>query len=184
VNIDKLKDLAKPEVSEAYFDEMEDLIFSKIKIEKLKDLKENKTPEGFFEDLESQILAKVQIENFAKKAKLSTPAGYFDKLEESILSKTVETEKPKFTVVRNKWVYFRNAAAALLIGTFSVLVYNQNQPKDAFAEISSQEMIAYLSEENLSETELETLVEENTSVNENIELTEQEIEKYLKENDI
>jgi hypothetical protein len=45
-------------------------------------------------------------------------------------------------------------------------------------------MIAYLAEENLSETELGTLAEENAPINENVELTEQEIEKYLKENDI
>ncbi|WP_255080176.1 hypothetical protein [Lacihabitans sp. CCS-44] len=184
VNIDKLKDSAKSEVPEAYFDEMEDLIFSKIKIEKLKDIKENKTPEGFFDELEEQISAKVRIESLLQKTELDTPIGYFESLEENILSKTVATKKAKFTVFRNKWVYFRNAAAILLIGTFSVLVYNQSQPKDEFAEISSEDMIAYLAEESLSEEELGTIVEENAAVHENVELTEQEIEKYLKENDI
>ena len=110
--------------------------------------------------------------------------GYFDKLEENILSKTVESKKTNFTVVRNKWVYFRNAAAILLIGAFSVLVYNQQKPKDEFAEISSEEMIAYLAEENLTDADLSTLVTETTPIHENVELTEQEIEKYLKENDI
>jgi hypothetical protein len=184
VGIERLKDLGKPEVPEAYFDKIEDSIFSKIKIDKLKDLKENKIPEGYFDELESQILAKVKIESFANQGKLSTAVGYFDQLEENILSKTVETKKAKFTVVRNKWAYFRNAAAVLLIGTLSVLVYNQSQPKDEFAHISSDEMIAYLAEENLSEAELGTLVEANAPVHENVELTEQEIEKYLKENDI
>lgn len=183
VNVEQLKQSNLSEVPNAYFEDLEEIIFSKIKLDELKLVKPEETPLGYFEELESEILAKTSLDTFGIKKENSTPKGYFEDLERSILGKTVDTKKANFKVRTNKWVYFRNAAAILLVGAFSILVYNQKQPKDEFASISSDEMIAYLSEQNLSEVELGTVIEVAT-VHETLDIPSDEIEKYLKDNNI
>ena len=189
INIESMQKLHAINTPENYFEDLELNILAKTKIDKMQKLHDIKTPDSYFEDLENKIFSQVKIESLKDAGKLNTPDGYFESLENKILSKSIAEKKPTFTIFRNKVVYFRNAAAVLLIGAMSVLVYKQNNPKDQFAEISSDEMVAYLNEQTLTETELTTVVDENTLeevsvIPTNAELSDKELQKYLEENDI
>ncbi|MCP9770254.1 hypothetical protein EGI22_20305 [Lacihabitans sp. LS3-19] len=182
--IDIFKTKGNIATPEGYFENLESEILGKAKIDIFKSKGNLSTPEGYFENLEEQILAKKNIEILKGADKLETPEGYFDSLENDILSKTVEQKKSNFTVQKGGFKYFRNAAAILLISAISVLFYRQSQPKDAFADISNEEMIAYLADQPLTDTQLETVVDETITVPVNLEVSDQELEQFIKENNI
>ncbi len=209
----QIQEFQHHEVSSQYFEDLTSNILSQIKIEKLKKAGIPNVGKDYFDNLETEILAKTQLDIFNTKGNLSTPLGYFDKLEEQILAKknidilkvanlpattkgyferlehdilgkTVNQKKVNFSLQRGGFKYFRNAAAVLLISAISVLVYKQSQPKDAFSDISNEEMIAYLADQPLTDLQLASVVDDAIAVPVNLGVSDQELEQFIKENNI
>lgn len=166
-----------PATPEDYFDTLEEQILRRVKID---GLKRPVIEEGYFESLEDRIMAGVRLQGLQQP---SVPAGYFDTLEKDILDKTTGARKGKFTLFRNIRV-IRSAAAAAVIGLVAYgLSWNNPAPKDELAGISSDAMIAYLSEQPLMEEDLNFVLDEN-DIFLTSEVSDKEIASYLLENGI
>ncbi|WP_367915177.1 hypothetical protein [Leadbetterella sp. DM7] len=165
-----------PATPEDYFDTLESRILSRVKID---GLQQPAVEPGYFESLEDRIMAEVKLEGLKQPA---VPAGYFDSLEKDILAGTVE--KNRFRLFRNVKV-FRGAAAAAVVGllAYGFSLNYSPAPKDELANISSDAMIAYLSEQPLMEEDLNFVLDEN-DVFLTSEVSDKEITSYLMENGI
>lgn len=176
---------------EGYFESFEERILGAIKTEEFPKEQPFKASEDYFSELENQILGKISLEKISKKEAFQLPSDdYFEKMEAKILEKTVgKKQSPFLEVFRNKKI-FRYAASAIIISGLGFGFYKyQEKPADQFAQISSEEMVAYLADQPLTDTDLEMIVTETGDLN--IEPTttletvsENEIMKYLEENDI
>lgn len=204
IRIPELSKLRTPAVPEGYFDTLEDQLLSMARLPSLNVLPA--TPPDYFDILEDQVLSRVKIDGLKRPAveeeyfsgledrimaevrlqglpQSSVPAGYFDTLEKDILGKTTGAAKGKFTLFRNIKVV-RSAAAAAVIGLVAYgLSLNNPAPKDELAGISSDAMIAYLSEQPLMEEDLNFVLDEN-EVFLTSEVSDKEIASYLLENGI
>jgi uncharacterized protein YihD (DUF1040 family) len=184
IKIETLKKAGIPNVGKDYFDNLETEILAKTKFDIFKTKGNTPTPLGYFDKLEEQILAKKNID-ILKVANLpATTKGYFEKLEDEILGKTLNQKKVNFLLKKGGLKYFRNAAAVLLISVISVLVYKKTQPKDAFSDISNEEMIAYLADQPLTDLQLATVVDETIALPVNLGVSDLELEQFIKENNI
>jgi hypothetical protein len=166
VQMDQLNLAAPP----SYFEEMEEQILAQVKLSKIPELS---TPEKYFSDLESKLLAQVQLEGIKE---LPTPKGYFDQLENEVLNKI---QKPKFGIFRN---VFRYAAASVVLILTAYGVWN-SRPHDEWADISSAEMVAYLSEQPLMAEDLTFVLDGNENLL-TTEISDSEISDYLMDNGI
>lgn len=151
-----------------------------------------KTPEGYFDNLEDQILAEINLAKISKKEVFKTPDDFFSKLESEILSKTVE--KPTLTVAHRNysWKYIKVAAASLIFAGMGYLFYaNTQEPKNDLAEISSDDIVLYLSTQPISMTDIAQNLDDKTVENldlnmipNSIEITENDLILLTDENEI
>ena len=176
---------------EGYFESFEERILGTLKTEEFPKEQPFKASEDYFSEMENQILGKISLEKINKKEAFQIPSDdYFAKMEADILQKTVgKKQSPFLEVFRNKKI-FRYAASAIIVGGLGFGFYKyQEKPADQFAQISSEEMVAYLADQPLTDADLELIVTEGGDLN--IAATpvpeavsEKEILKYLEENDI
>ncbi len=125
------------------------------------------------------------------------PEGYFDQLNKEILSRTVEVADEKIT--KQVWltpVRMSIAAAITIIMAVSgVLFFNNDSsttPEDFLAEVSSEDIMLYLSDNNISEQELLDEIEfndyqldwEESSPLDELELNDGALDEYILEYDI
>lgn len=166
VSMDKLSF----EIPEQYFSEMEEQILAQVKLPEAQTLS---VPASYFTDLESRILGQVSMDSYKEPA---VPEGYFSALETDILQRTVAPKR--FNLFRN---VYRNAAAVVLIAIGAYAYWNK--PVDQLSDISSAEMIAYLSEQPLMAEDLTFVLEENENLLTS-EVSQDEIADYLMDNGI
>lgn len=182
VKLDQSLNKATWEVPEGYFDQLESEITDRIKID---GIKQEVVEESYFAELEEKILAIAAIEEMNELQYEEADENYFDKLEASILKKTVDEKKAKFKILRN-FSFSRGAAAAVIIG---MLAYGMSlfsiQAKDEFSDVSSDAIIAYLSDQNLDQADLSFIVEDEEDDYFLIDdFSDYEIQLYLQENGI
>lgn len=176
-------------VTEKYFNQLENQILSEISLQKLKKPSNLKVPENYFENLEEQILSEVNLLKFKKVSLFEKEDIYFENLEKQVLKNTISANTSNISVFRRFATLYRSAAAILLFGAIGIMVYNQNKQKDQFAEISNADMLAYLSNETLLESDITPVLDEK-ALNElnvitiNNEISEKDLLLYTKENDI
>lgn len=141
---------------------------------------------------------KIKIKNISKESPFIVPEGYFEKMQSEILAR-VGSEKvivpiPKPSIQWRKWAVVAAASLALFFGVYFSQLYQQpSQNEIEIANVTDQQMIQYLENENidladltenvyLNQTELVNLLDENfeaTPLNLNEkELNQLEI-KYL-----
>jgi hypothetical protein len=166
VSMDKLNFTTPPE----YFSDLEKQVMAQVKIA---DLQQPSVPDSYFSDLENRILGQVSMEALKE---LPVPAEYFTTLEAEILQKTAAPKR--FNLFRN---IYRNAAAVVILGITAYGFWNR--PVDQLSDISSAEMIAYLSEQPLMAEDLSFVLEKNENLLTS-EVSQDEISDYLMENGI
>lgn len=169
-------------VPENYFNQLEEEITGRIKID---GIAHENVSEDYFSKLEEEILAITAIEEINQIQHREASEDYFDKLEASILSKTVEEKKAKFNILRNI-SFSRGAAAAVIIGMVAYGASLFSLPaKDDFSNVSSDAIIAYLSDQNLEQADLSFVLDDEEDDYFLIDdFSDYEIQLYLQENGI
>lgn len=140
-------------------------------------------PKDYFNTFEDNILSKINAEEnvlSSKSTGFKTPIGYFDALEDGILNTLSEEKEPKVIPLlsRKAIVYISSIAAAVLI-LFNLSIFDTNISFEDLEvatvetyiledDISSYEIAALLTEEELSES---YLIDHN--------LKDENIEEYL-----
>lgn len=178
------------ETPQNYFDDLEGQILISKNLDQLKSKDQPKVPDGFFDSLENNIISQIKLEKISKEEAFTVSGNYFDHLEKEIISKTINKEAKILNFNSKQWRYFRNAAAIIIISVLSFGIFKSNLlSKDHFDNLTNEEMIAYLETQDIEEIDLENvgidsqIDEIKESVN-SIDISEQEIENYLKQIEI
>jgi hypothetical protein len=112
-------------------------------------------PDSYFEMSKQHILARVS------QGGLSTPENYFEESKARILSK-ISSPKTNKTIRLNPWWY---AAAATVLITLSVILYSPKpQATQLMANLSTDEILSYLANNNLNEISLHDIPVTSTSM--------------------
>lgn len=179
-------------VPENYFSEMASHVNARISIEQFDNSKALfEVPEDYFEELPERILSASrlpQIEQQDDSSLFTVPDGYFDKLRQNTLSKVRAQKRPaKVRQFFSSWVTY--AAAACITAVVAVGVFRSNVEGEnieaKFADIPSDEIVNYLqlySDVGDAPVILESLGEEAGLPSIGAELSDREIEEYLKSN--
>ncbi|WP_424964179.1 hypothetical protein [Ekhidna sp.] len=135
---------------------------------------------------------KHKLDDIDKKEVFKVPEGYFEGLPMRI-QKRVDSEKPvtrqQFTP---KWGLALAASIALVVTFVFVLYNNGPSPEDMLAEISQDELVAYLELMELDEYEIasafdedmEIFDKEDANILDGIDLEEDAIDDVLLEYDL
>ena len=180
-------------VPEGYFAEMEEQVLSRITISEFDN---NNSlfivPEDYFQTLQERVGALSQLEQLKAPEAFSVPEGYFTNLEERIKSKlsTDQTQesKPKVRRLFSSWSTYAAAASIIIAIGLGVYFGNKNTNSDIEAQIAAlpaEEIVDYLqlySDAGDAPIILESLGDEAPLTELGSEVSEQEIEQYLKLN--
>ena len=111
-----------------------------------------------------------KLEDIPKKEIFDVPEGYFDKLPGIIQARVASESTPRFSVAR---FTLRYALPAMMIVVAAVLWFmpqsTSTDPEALIAGIQTEELIAFISEGDLSTDELLDEVELNATEVEDIE---------------
>ena len=152
-------------------------------------------PKGFLENFYVEISKKTYAKAFELREDIkhpfSAPAGYLKALDVSIYSKTTDLKAVKAgsgmqVFWRNYGQYIRIAATVLIAGLFALGIYNNSlsstKEELTLAELNTDDIYAYLDEQNLRMTDFESFTDEysensfsNIHSSEIDELTEDEL---------
>jgi hypothetical protein len=172
-----------------YFEQCHENISAAIFMEGLK----NKTthnsfevPLGYFEDLSERIETRITISELPKAThNFDVPAGYFDNLQDRINAKIGVAEPKKEAKVVPLWkrgmVKYASAACFLLVSTFGIYVYQNNQNTDTqlhASDIASDQMLYDIDENTIIEhleTQEATVLKTNSA-------SDTEMENYILNN--
>ncbi len=134
---------------------------------------------------ELEQLAPLLARQKEKSSPFKLPDDYFDTLENQILDRvTMEPKKDTPTKIRSLSFWLTSAAAILLLAVgFSFLFQSQNKSEALLADISTEEIDRYISD-NLYEFDEDLLFEENTTSADlnSTDFSEEEVNLYLEEN--
>lgn len=117
---------------------------------------------------------KIKLNDISKESPFKVPEGYFEKMQVEILSR-IESEKAisKPSLQWRKWAIAAAASLAVFFGVyFSQFYQKTDQTEIEIANVTDQQMIQYLENENidladltenanLNQTELNNLMDEN-----------------------
>ena len=131
-------------------------------------------PNGYLENLETQIFSKTLVKAFELKENIKhpfhAPKGYLDELDASVYAKTTDYATPVSSVNgmqviwRNYGQFIRIAATVLIAGLFALGIYNNSQSSFTeeltLSELNTDDIYAYLDEQNLRITDFETFTDE------------------------
>lgn len=178
--LDELLAIQKLPIPENYFENFENRILA---LSKMDGLLHKEATSGYFEKLEQNILAEARIDAMQGIDELPVPKAYFDTLSENVISKTAS--KPKFSIFKNVTL-FRSAAAVAMIA-LAALGYSvlkpEAAPQDQLAEISSEAMVAYLTEQPIMAEDLQFVIGDNEGILPT-EVSDSDVSAYLVENGI
>jgi hypothetical protein len=130
-------------------------------------------PNGYLENLETQIFSKTFVKAFELKENIKypfhAPKGYLEGLDANVYSKTTDLKPIKSgsgiqVVWRNYGQFIRIAATVLIAGLFALGIYINSQysttEKLTLSELNTDDIYAYLDEQNLRITDFETFTDE------------------------
>jgi hypothetical protein len=143
-------------------------------------------PLGYFEDLSERIETRITISELPKAThNFDVPAGYFDNLQDRINAKIGVAEPKKEAKVVPLWkrgmVKYASAACFLLVSTFGIYVYQNNQNTDTQLHASdiASDQILYDIDEN---TIIEHLETQEATVLKTNSASDTEMENYILNN--
>jgi len=182
VNIEQIKKERLFQVPEGYFEQLSGKIEARIALETaneekpvfstdaLKAKDTFKVPANYFDTLQSKIEVKIaNLESeeavelnptiFSRVLPFQAPEGYFKELPATVMDK-VESKKSKWVFKLNwtqqtKWVLAPAMTVALVMGYF--FFFNQKEmvnPDDLIAQVSTDDLIAYLEASDISTDEI------------------------------
>lgn len=182
-------------VPDAYFEEMESQLLSRIKISEADNNQHLFTvPEGYFDALPDQIISLAKFDEL-KQAKdievFSVPENYFLDLEDRIITKigteAEEHAKPKVKRLVPSWATYAAAACLTAIISFGIYYNNigKNDVETQIAALPAEEIVGYLqlySDAGDGPALIESLKNESDLSEIGSNVSEQEIEQYLELN--
>ena len=121
-------------------------------------------PENYFEDLSAKIEQRTQwvVENLPKENIFKVPENYFEDLESKILALTSEETKiiPLFTwSAKRTWVSVAACSAIVILGYFTLMPKQDSLGNEALAGVQNQEIVNYLIQQDLNQTDLSEQIE-------------------------
>ncbi|MFY0652057.1 MAG: hypothetical protein JXQ96_08500 [Cyclobacteriaceae bacterium] len=220
-NISKSDKKAPFEVPENYFDKLSAKIEARIEAEESKSLvfdsleiKKStpfQVPEGYFDKLSVSIQEKVELEqaddfglefiNLPKQHPFQIPNRYFEELPSIIQDRVIETKKDSifswvFGTSQAKWALVPAMMALFILG-YSLFFQGKNgtlNTEDIIAEVSTQDLVAYLEQSDLSSDDIIETVNfddmeleldiENTDLIDELNFSDGEIDDILLEFEI
>ena len=132
------------------------------------------------------------LDDIKKKPSFQVPDGYFEDLPLRI-QKRIEAEKPRSKSIHlPSWSYATAAAIILITSFFVFFNTNQNPVDDFLADISEEDLVAYIENLDLDEYDLAVTFPDATSdlefedveMMDGLELEDQSIDDILLEYDI
>lgn len=122
-----------------------------------------KAPKNYFDNLEDIILSDIKLKETVNGSGYKTPKGYFNNLEDSIIENIAEKSETKVISLFNKrnLIYISSIAAAVLI-LFNISIFEREISFDSLdietaenyiidEDISSYEIASLLTDEDLLE---------------------------------
>jgi hypothetical protein len=100
---------------------------------------------------------KFDLENLPKENIFKVPEKYFEKLASRIESRTSEETKivPLVTWLKKKtWISVAACSAIAVLGYFTLIPEQDSLGKEALAGVQNQEIVNYLIQENLNQTDI------------------------------
>lgn len=180
-------------VPAGYFENCEQEIFNHIFLDGLKQ-KTNENafdvPQNYFEELTERIETNIALGKIIQREKsFAVPENYFETLQSRITDKIAATETKKEAKIIPLWkrgfVKYASAACFLLISSFGVYFYQNNQNNDVpaaqlqSAEFANEQMLYDIDESTI----IDHLEAQNTS---NTKITtsasDTEVENYILSN--
>ena len=143
------------------------------------------TPSNYFDDLEDVITTKISQENFAKETAFKTPENYFINLENNILAEITLKEKEvkviSFKERILKLIPIAAAASVVLFIGLNSFVFNTNEEL-TLDTLSDNDIEYWLDVNTLNSTDI-ALVLENEILDENefsfTDIKDETIEDYI-----
>lgn len=143
------------------------------------------TPSNYFDNLEDVIASKISEENFAKETAFRVPKDYFSSLDDSILaqvsSERKETKVISFKERILKVIPYAAAASIALFISLNSFVFNTN---DEFTldSLSDNDIEYWLEENTLNNNDIAAILEDDI-LDENefsfTDLKDESIEDYI-----
>jgi len=181
-------------VPAGYFDNCEDAVSSYIFLDGLKQLTNDNpflVPENYFEELTEMIDTRIAFDQSVQPAnKFAVPENYFETLQSRITSK-IEAEqgiKKQVKIIplwRRSFVKYASAACFLLISSFGVYFYQNNEssnvvsvPQMQTADLANDQMLYDIDETTI----LDHLEAQNTSNTKTTSASDTEVENYILNN--
>lgn len=172
-------------VSDGYFNTVEDSIFAEINASKIATNKSiYKTPETYFNTVEDLVITKLKAQTFQKAASNSVPEGYFETLEDQVLSKIKDTSKVRTLKNSLKYIVPIAIAASFLI----IFMLDNTTNTVTFGDLATSEIEEFINNGSLyyDAESLATIFPEVTLEDTNFitTLSNTDVENYLNENDL
>ena len=134
---------------------------------------------------------KYKLDDIDRKKVFKAPDGYFENLPLKIQKRVEEERNTSVRYAVPKWSLALAASLALIITFFFISQNNRPSPEEMLAEVSQDELVAYLDHLDLDEYEIATafdedveIFDEETNVLDGIDLEDQSIDDVLQEYDL
>ncbi len=111
----------------------------------------------------SSYKMKYKLDDIDKKTDFKVPEGYFEDLPMRIQKRIEEEQTAKSTFKLPVWSFAMAASVALIVTFFFVFSGNENTAEQLLAEISEEDLIAYLDELEIDEYDLASAFPETTN---------------------
>jgi len=181
-------------VPAGYFNNCEDDVFSHIFLNDLKLKTGNSAfgvPENYFEELTEMIETRIAFEQSVQPTnKFAVPENYFETLQSRIIGKIeseqiVRKEANIIPLWRRGFVKYASAACFLLISSFGVYFYQNNESSNAVnvpqmqtADLANDQMLYDIDETTI----IDHLEAQNTSNTKTTSASDTEVENYILSN--
>lgn len=144
-------------VPKGYFDNLEDVVITKLKAEALQISTQTKLPKNYFNSIENNVLERIKKDKKSKIIKLIMPVAVAASILIALLIPNLFTTNSFKNISKNEMEHWLNSQ---LIGTSSldiIAVQDDLTIETSFFEaVSDEEMVNYL-----NETDLEYILYEN-----------------------
>lgn len=134
---------------------------------------------------------KYKLDNIDRKKVFKAPDGYFEDLPLKIQKRVEEERNTSVRYAVPKWSLALAASLALIVTFFFISQNNGPSPEEMLAEVSQDELVAYLDHLDLDEYEIASAFNENveifdeeTNVLDGIDLEDQSIDDVLQKYDL
>ncbi|MFC4211433.1 hypothetical protein ACFOWA_09585 [Pedobacter lithocola] len=181
-------------VPAGYFDNCEQDVLSEVFLVGLKQNTNQhvfEVPQNYFEELTEMIETRIAFEQSAQLTNsFAVPENYFETLQSRIINK-IEAEQPVkkeakiIPLWRKGFIKYASAACFLLISSFGVYFYQNNQPADVVsipqiksADVANDQMLYDIDENTI----IDHLEAQNISNTNTASASDTEVENYILNN--